>query len=798
MRTLPPLRARTLSPRRRPIALLVLGAAVWAALSATAGAEDAPTTPQAKPPSQARKGRMELTARLEPADLGPGRSGKLVVTGKTGDLHVYADDSSAMKWRAIPVEGVTYATPETPVTYDKLPKGVTLSAPHPYQDESGDDPYPVWEGTFEMTVDVTVGEKVAPGTEIGLLFDYSGCDKETCYERQKNHRAVAALPGGAPGGVPAPAADAKPRVTDPCSDDAAEVRLEVKETGDGRGEATVTFAPREGYHLSLPGGSGPGLPIEVKPRAEDGVTWGAVPSLGEGGEFTDARAYRIPYRRTGARVAITVSWQGCSDEAHGGKCIDPAGCTLVASFGPEAAGPAPVADELPAEPLVVDPSAVVFPVVPGEPMDADTQSDIERQWKERGFLTLLALFGIGLLLAFTPCVFPLIPITISVISGGRADLPRARLTALLLTYVAGLSVAFGTLGLVASLGGSSMSAAFETPAATWAIAGIFALLAFGMMGVYEMQPPQWLMKVQGGAQGRGGSIVGAFLLGAVAAVLASPCTAPVVAGLLVFTAKEGNAVLGFIMFATLGLGMGAVLFAAGALNFAMRPGPWMVWIRYAFGVLLVAAALYYVANSELLSPVGVFVGGFALAAITWFLIAWHLMRKEGAQRPEAQKRGFQVALLLVVATAGVAFLTKPPPSLDWTKVADVEHLKREVASAKAAGQPVVVDIWATWCKYCKKYEEVIADDPGLRAAFGKLRRLKIDVTDGPRNDLRSALGMKAGQPQMVFLDGRGRILQATHLDGWKGNEDKSKSALQKRVELLLGKDEPTAAAASPR
>jgi thiol:disulfide interchange protein DsbD len=363
--------------------------------------------------------------------------------------------------------------------------------------------------------------------------------------------------------------------------------------------------------------------------------------------------------------------------------------------------------------------------------------------------------------------------------------------------VAGLSVAFGTLGLVASLGGSSMSAAFVTPAATWAIAGIFALLAFGMMGVYEMQPPQWLMKVQGGAQGRGGSIVGAFLLGAVAAVLASPCTAPVVAGLLVFTAKEGNAVLGFIMFATLGLGMGAVLFAAGALNFAMRPGPWMVWVRYAFGVLLVGVALYYVANSELLSPVGVFVGGFAIAALAWFLIAWHLMRKEGAQRPEAQKRGFQVALLLVAITASVAFLTKPAPGLEWTKVADVEHVKREVASARASGQPVVVDIWATWCFYCKRYESLINADDGLRAGFEKMKRLKIDVTNDERNDLRRALGMRRGQPQMIFLDGQGRILQSAHLEGWQGDKDASRGALQKRVDLLFGTDAIVQQSAAP-
>jgi thiol:disulfide interchange protein DsbD len=354
-----------------------------------------------------------------------------------------------------------------------------------------------------------------------------------------------------------------------------------------------------------------------------------------------------------------------------------------------------------------------------------------------------------------------------------------------------MSIAFGILGLAASFGGASISVAFEIPAVQVAIAVLFVFFAIGMLGIVELQPPAWLVNLQGGAQKKAGSLLGAFLLGVVAAVLASPCTGPVIAGMFVLAAKLGSAPLGFLMFFTLGLGMAAVLFAFGALNFAAKPGPWMVWVRYAFAVILSGVALYYLANAEILSPALLFVAGFLLAALFWVGVSWHLRRKEGAPAGEANVRGAKVAVLVVLATAVVAFLTKPPPDLGWTKLRDVAHLEQEIERSVARGRPVVVDIWATWCKNCKKFEHLIAEDEELKARFRHLTLLKIDVTNDPRDDLRWALGMVAGQPQMVFVDRTGLARRSAYIASWKGTEE-SRKMLRHSLAVVL--DEADASA----
>ena len=139
---------------------------------------------------------------------------------------------------------------------------------------------------------------------------------------------------------------------------------------------------------------------------------------------------------------------------------------------------------------------------------------------------------------------------------------------------------------------------------------------------------------------------------------------------------------------------------------------------------------------------------------------------------------------MVAATAVVAFLTKPPEStMSWTVLKDVDHLKAEVARARMEGKAVVVDVGATWCTYCKKYEHLIAEKEALRTLFMKIVRLKIDVTDDPRADLRAALEMEPGQPQMVFLSAQGRIQRSLDVKKWF--KDESQAELVKRVDKVL-------------
>jgi thiol:disulfide interchange protein DsbD len=330
-----------------------------------------------------------------------------------------------------------------------------------------------------------------------------------------------------------------------------------------------------------------------------------------------------------------------------------------------------------------------------------------------------------------------------------------------------------------------VEAAFRNPGVIWGFAGFFLLMAFGMMGVFELQPPAFLEKARGGAQRKSGTIIGSFLLGAVAAVIASPCTGPVIVSMLAVTTKAGDPFLGFALFFTLGLGLGAVLFAAGSMNLLLRPGPWMVWVRYVFGILLAGVALYYVANSGLVSSTALFVGGFAIALFSWWAIARHLVKREGEQPRVANVRGAIIAVLLILTTGAVGLLTRPGGATPegWIKVRDVAHLREEVDRARREGKAVVVDVWAIWCTYCKAYDKVIENDPYLRDAFDRMVRLKIDVEKDPRLDLRAAVGLPSNQPLMAFFDTQGRIRRAADVLQWYGAE--AASELRKRVDLVL-------------
>jgi thiol:disulfide interchange protein DsbD len=336
-------------------------------------------------------------------------------------------------------------------------------------------------------------------------------------------------------------------------------------------------------------------------------------------------------------------------------------------------------------------------------------------------------------------------------------------------------------------------------------------MAAGMIGIFELQPPAWMEKIRGGAAQKSGTLIGSFLVGAVAALVASPCTGPFVVSMLTFAATMGSPGIGFLLLFVLGLGMGAVFFAAGSLNLLARPGPWMVWVRYAFGVILFGVALYFLSSNRLLPRVpllgtdlGIYVLGFGLAVLTWWGLARHLVKKEGERVGIARRRGAGMAVALVLVTGIVAQLTShaapaaaasggelaATASEGWIRLRDVDHLQAEVARAKKEGRPVIVDVWATWCNYCKEFDHVIESDPHLTAQIGKFVRLKIDESTAAPADndpLRVAAGLpKTGQPCMAFFDQEGRIRKAAQVAGWFGSMDASTRELSRRVDFLLG------------
>ena len=803
--------SRCPSSRRRPSGLAGLAVAfvlmaLVAAPAHAGGSED---------------GRIALVGHLEPTDLAPGGSGFLVVTSKIDHhLHVYADGHEAdhdwVEWWVEPTPGVTFEAPSGKVSYDAWkakPGRVTWTEPKPWKDPNFPEypARPIWEDghDFTLRIPVTLDASTAPDARLVVTFAYSACDEMMCFRRVKEQQVVVELGAKVVAARPARAAV----IGAPARDEAAEVSLSLDEKA---GVAVVTFSPGFGYHLYMPG-SEEGIPIEVKPLDDAGIRWGAVVYPGKGEVIHEPYEVRVPFQREKAgRLRLEVSWQGCNDMGH---CARPQRGVLEATWAGSAgeAGPEDpmidpghdeeVADTEPdplvgvnqGEIVVLPPTEKVpFPQVVGDDLGGDhgaewTASGVEEKWQKSWLWMLLSTFGFGVLLAFTPCVLPIIPLTISVIGGGNPDMKKSRLTWLLTVYVLGLSLTYGAAGaLSGSLGEAiNVEAAFQNKYVVWGISIFFLLMGAGMLGIFELQPPKWMEGMRGGAARKSGTVIGSFLLGCLAAVIASPCTGPFVVALLTFVATTGNPAIGFLLFFALGLGMGAVFFAAGSLNLLARPGPWMVWVRYIFGILLFAVALHYLAGGGLLNTPALLIFGFVIALIALFAVRHHLVKKEYENPKIASRRSAVLAAVLAAVTIAMALYhrTGAESSVHWTKIKDLAHLQQEVEGARAAGKPLVVDIWATWCFYCKEYDKVIEGDATLREKLATdFVALKLDLTEdhGDEQAIRRALGLPSeGQPRMVFFDRQGRIRRGADVTRYynQGDEDPAEE-LRKRVNLV--------------
>jgi cytochrome c-type biogenesis protein len=215
-------------------------------------------------------------------------------------------------------------------------------------------------------------------------------------------------------------------------------------------------------------------------------------------------------------------------------------------------------------------------------------------------LPLLSLFLAGVLTSLTPCIYPMIPITIAIVGGQSADgAPRKPAVALTFAYVLGLALVYSALGVVAGMTGTIFGTVSTNPWLHFAMANLLILFALAMLDVVPVRMPQWLLRRASEAGAKGG-IGGAFSMGAVSGLVAAPCGAPAMAGVLTFVATTHSAVLGFLYLFVFSLGMCAVLVAAGlSASFLVRlpkPGAWMIWVKRALAVILLGAAEYYLVN----------------------------------------------------------------------------------------------------------------------------------------------------------------------------------------------------------
>ncbi|WP_224786288.1 protein-disulfide reductase DsbD [Pandoraea fibrosis] len=517
---------------------------------------------------------------------------------------------------------------------------------------------------------------------------------------------------------------------------------------------------------------------------------------------------RIPVSQANGPFTLNVTMQGCADK---GLCYPPMDKPLKisAAVGGAAGGsssvgssagaatqallgggsPAPSSSPVAAAALTASSAGTAS----GWLSAREDYSEAERILSGGSFALALGIFFVlGIGLAFTPCVLPMVPILLSIVAGQEAS--RGKAIRLAVAYVLGMAVVNTVIGVAAGVLGQGLIAFLQAPWVLALFALLMVILSLSMFGMYEIQLPSgWRARIDDAARKqKSGQWIGAAMMGVLSGLIVSPCVTAPLAAALAFIAKTGDAVFGGATLFALSLGMGLplVILAGGGGALLPRAGAWMDGVKRFFGFLLLGVALWII-RPLLPTPVLLLGAGvLLLVAATFMRVFDTLPEGVSGMRRLLKGLGVAVALLGAVALVGAAAGARDPlaplagltaaasgnatasaaavEGVRFQRVRSVAELEQVVATA---GRPVMFDFYADWCISCKEMERFVFTDPKVRARLDQMVLLQADVTANNADDqaLLKRFGL-FGPPGIIFFDGDGKEVAGTRVIGAQSAE----------------------------
>lgn len=492
--------------------------------------------------------------------------------------------------------------------------------------------------------------------------------------------------------------------------------------------------------------------------------------LGEQIVYFNHVEVRVPIQSGPDAFDLKLTFQGC---AEAGLCYPPTTRTIAINGGAASTGTDTAATT---KTTPTTPAAGIAGSAAGGDLASALGGSL---WS-----AIVLAFGAGIALTFTPCVLPMIPITVAVIGGQGAQLSTARRFALVLVYVQAMALTYAVLGVAVASAGAALQGYLQSPYLIVPAAILFVLLAFSMFGAYELQLPAAL-RDRLANRGHGGSMLGVVFMGALSALVVSPCISAPLAGALAFIASTGDTLRGGIALYALGLGMGLPLLIAGVGGGQMLPraGAWMDNVKHLFGFGLITVAIVLVNR---LIPAS---GGLALWALFALALAAYFGRLQTATAWHYLLQGLRYAALvygvalLIGALAGQNNPLQPLPSLasasssqtskkidahaGFKTIKTVADFDRELAAANAAGKTVMLDFFADWCVACFEFADYTFPDPAVQRTLANTVLLQADVTANDDADLALMARFNIlGLPSILFFDRRGNEIAGARVTGY--------------------------------